>query len=332
MKPGFPPWTLCVGVVVCLLSGAAGAHQLGMALLQISSNDTDGLRWVVHTELPLGGRRQAPAIALQPAVDCSIDSRSLGRMDDRLIRESEYACDQSWLSSRLRIVGLDPQTPDALVQVNLADGSQQFHSVNRQQPVFTLSAGDQPPDVARYLLLGAQHIAGGFDHLLFVLLLFLCCTGRQLLLTVTGFTLAHAISLGSILLGGLRVPAMPVETLIALSIALLAAELLRHRAGAAPSFALRYPVVMAFAFGLLHGLGFADALRELGLPAAAEWQALLLFNVGIESGQLLLLAVLFAGTSLLRRVRLQTFSARLQPFALYSIGSVGMFWAWQRLI
>lgn len=319
-------------VVFCLLPGSALAHQLGMALLQISASDASGKHWVVHTELPLGGRRQAPAIGLQTPTACTAESQSLGRMDDRLIRETRYDCEHSWWGTSLRLIGLDPQTPDALVQVNLADGSQQFHSIKRQQPAFSLHPGSKPPTVANYFVLGLEHIAGGFDHLLFVVLLCLCCTGRQLVLTVTGFTLAHAVSLGSILLGGLRVATTPVEALIALSIALLAAELVRHRAGAQASFALRYPVVMAFAFGLLHGLGFANALRQLGLPENAEWQALLLFNLGIESGQLILVAGLFAVAFLLRRVRLNDLVTRVQPVALYSIGSVGMFWAWQRLL
>lgn len=319
-------------VIVGLLALPAQAHQLGMALFQLSAEGDSGRRWVLHTELPLGGRRQAPAIGLQPPVPCTADSSSLGRMDDRLIRKTRYDCGQSWFGRTLRIVGLDPQTPDALVQVNLADGQQQFHSIKRQQGSFPLGTGARPPAVMRYFGLGLEHIAGGWDHLLFVALLYLCCAGRQLLLTVTGFTLAHALSLSSILLGGIRVAAPPVEALIALSIALLAAELLRQRAGAERTLALRYPVLMAFAFGLLHGLGFADALRQLGLPAQAEWQALLLFNLGIECGQLLLLGGLLAAAWVLRRLRLGELTGRLQPALLYAIGSTGMFWAWQRLL
>ncbi len=315
-----------------MLTTPAHAHQLGMALFQLTAQDDSGTQWVLHTELPLGGRRQAPAIGLQPPTPCTADSDSLGRMDDRLVRETRYDCSQNWFGQNLRIVGLDPQTPDALVQINLIDGQQQFHSIKRQQPTFRLKEGARPPPVLSYFGLGLEHIAGGWDHLLFVVLLCLCCSGRLLVFTVTGFTLAHALSLTATLFGGVHLAASPVEALIALSIALLAAELLRQRGGARPSLTLRYPVAMAFAFGLLHGLGFAGALSQLGLPAQAEWQSLLLFNLGIECGQLLLIGGLLAVARLLKTLGLGAVLRRLQPAALYAMGSTGMFWAWQRLL
>ena len=318
------------------MSVPASAHQLGMALLQLSASDSSATQWQLHSEIPLAGGRQTANIRLQTPVDCQLEVHSLGRVDGRALSQTYYRCTQSWLGQRLHVIGLDPQTPDALIQVNGLDRQTQFYSITRQQPYFTLRTGSKPAQVSQYLGLGLAHIASGLDHLLFICLLCFCCSGARLLWTVTGFTLAHAISLSSILIGGWKVAPAPVESLIAISIALLAAELLRRQRSAnfKLSFTLRYPAIMAFGFGLLHGLGFATALREIGLPAQAQWQALLLFNVGIELGQLILIALLLSGLWLLGQIaagRLKPLLNRLQAPLLYGIGVIGMLWAWQRM-
>lgn len=318
-------------LLLSLGSLSAGAHQLGLALMQLQAQDAAGKSWQLRSETPASARAQAAAVYLQAPADCRIGHSTGQRVDGRFIRTSQFDCPDSWLGQSLRVAGLNPQLPDALVHVQLTDGQEQFHSLNRQDDHFVLHAQSRPPALAHYVSLGLHHIAGGLDHLLFVLLLCLCCQGRALIWTVSGFTLAHMCSLASVLIGGLHVSAMPVETLIALSLALLAAELLRRQRGLRTGLSLRYPMLMAFCFGLLHGLGFADALQTLGLPTDAQWRALLLFNLGIEVGQLLLIGLLLGSWHLLKRLAPQAPLTPLQIPLLYAIGVLAMFWSMQRV-
>jgi hydrogenase/urease accessory protein HupE len=181
-----------------------------------------------------------------------------------------------------------------------------------------------------YIGLGIEHILFGVDHLLFVLCLLLLVRGiRNLLATVTAFTLAHSITLAAATLGLIRVPAAPVEATIALSIVFLATELVRG--GARQTVARSYPWLVAFTFGLLHGLGFAGALAEVGLPQGEIPLALFGFNVGVELGQL---AFVTAVLSLARLARLMPW--RMPAWAAgavgYAIGSLATFWVFARLV
>ena len=154
-----------------------------------------------------------------------------------------------------------------------------------------------------YLTLGVDHILGGVDHLLFVLALLLLVRGSTLLFkTITAFTVAHSLTLALAALGVLNVPGAPVEAVIALSILFLACEIVRTRGGEI-GLTARYPWVVAFTFGLLHGLGFAGALAEVGLPETAIPLALLFFNVGVEVGQLLFVVAALVVVGLIRRSR-----------------------------
>jgi HupE / UreJ protein len=191
--------------------------------------------------------------------------------------------------------------------------------------------------VARsYFGLGVEHILLGADHLLFVLaLLFLVASGPRLAGTVTAFTVAHSLTLAAATLGWVHVPQAPVEAAIALSIVFVAAEVL-HGAGGRPALAARKPWLVAFAFGLLHGLGFAGALRALGLPEHAIPAALTFFNVGVEVGQLLFIAAVFALFALARRLRpaaaadTWALAARLARPVAYAIGITAAFWVLDR--
>jgi hydrogenase/urease accessory protein HupE len=179
---------------------------------------------------------------------------------------------------------------------------------------------------------GVEHILLGYDHLLFVFALMLIVRSLAMLLwTVTAFTAAHSITLALATLGVVDVPGPPVEATIALSIVLLAVEILRARAGE-PSFTAQRPWLVAFTFGLLHGFGFAGALTEIGLPQADVPLALFAFNVGVELGQLAFVAAVLAAWSALRRVRWSTrVAARATVVATYFIGAVASFWFVERL-
>ena len=160
---------------------------------------------------------------------------------------------------------------------------------------FTIKAAAGAGEVAiTYLRLGIEHILGGIDHLLFVLaLVILVREWRRVAITVTAFTIAHSITLAAATLGFVNVPARPVEATIALSIVLVAVEIVNARRGR-PSLTARWPWLVAFAFGLLHGFGFAGALSEVGLPQHAIPLALLFFNLGVEVGQLAFVALVMA--------------------------------------
>jgi hydrogenase/urease accessory protein HupE len=186
--------------------------------------------------------------------------------------------------------------------------------------------------VRTYTLLGIEHILTGFDHLLFVLALILIVRGtRRLLVTITAFTIAHSITLALATLGVVHIPGPPVEATIALSIVFVAAEILRLRQGR-ESLASRKPWIVAFTFGLLHGLGFAGALAEVGLPQKSIPLALLFFNVGVEIGQLLFISAVFALTAAARRAwRGRPTPAWGGALASYVIGGMASFWLVERI-
>ena len=179
---------------------------------------------------------------------------------------------------------------------------------------------------------GIDHIRFGYDHLLFVLALILIVENlRMLVTTVTAFTLAHSITLALATLGVVHVQGPPVEAAIALSILLLACELARSRAGQ-PSLTARWPWLVAFSFGLLHGFGFAGALSEIGLPRGDIPLALFTFNVGVEFGQLAFIAAVLTTLAIVQRISVTARMARCaRPAAAYAIGTLAAFWFVERV-
>ena len=224
---------------------------------------------------------------------------------------------------------------DVLARLVRVDGSVQLERILPVSPSFV--AGPSPGRlevVTTYTILGIEHILGGFDHLLFVLALVLLVHGaRRLLVTITAFTAAHSLTLAGATLGWVQVPGPPVEASIAMSIVFVASEIVHTRQGRA-SVTQRYPWVVAFTFGLLHGFGFAGALAEVGLPQSSIPIALLFFNVGVECGQLLfvgaVLTVIAAGCRAGQRLRLSG-PVGLWRIAPYAIGALASFWVVERV-
>jgi hypothetical protein len=230
----------------------------------------------------------------------------------------------------IRIEGLQFTQTDVLVRLERLDGSTQTLRVQADAPEFVLAVQPGGWEVARaYLALGIEHILGGIDHLLFVLALVVLVRGRRLYWTITAFTVAHSITLAAATLGWVHVPPAPVEATIALSIVFVANEILQTRAGRS-GLASRAPWVVAFVFGLLHGLGFAGALSEVGLPTNAIPVALLFFNLGVEVGQLCFIAgvlMLIAASRNLRRPPVRWAA----PLPAYAIGAVAAYWTIERI-
>lgn len=227
------------------------------------------------------------------------------------------------------IEGLQDTLTDVFVRIRLQDGQGLDTIVRPESPQFRidLKAG-APTVVSAFLLLGIEHILSGPDHLLFVLGLLLIVRQRWMLLkTVTAFTVAHSFTLAAATLGHIQLSTPLLNALIALSILFVAPEVARAARGGT-SLTIRYPWVVAFAFGLLHGMGFANGLSTLGLGKGALVGALALFNVGVEIGQLAFLAMVLA---LIRSFRLMdlTWPRPVAALPAYAIGAMGAMWTFQ---
>jgi len=226
--------------------------------------------------------------------------------------------------------GLQTTMIDVLVRVAFADGRVVSRLLRPDAPSFVFEKGTAGPAAGGYFTLGVEHILLGIDHLLFVLALVLIVRGSALLVkTITAFTIAHSITLGVATLGWVKVPAAPVEAVIALSIVFVAAEIVRSHRGRS-GLTERAPWLVAGLFGLLHGFGFAGALAEVGLPQNDIPLALLFFNLGVEAGQLAFVGAVLALIAAVRRLRLPAPEwTRLAP--PYAIGCTAMFWVIERI-
>jgi hydrogenase/urease accessory protein HupE len=227
--------------------------------------------------------------------------------------------------------GMASASMEVLLQIDTLDGATFIHRVTPDAPTYMVAA--QPgllQVVATYLVLGIEHILIGIDHLLFVLvLLMLVRSTRKLVLTITAFTIAHSITLSLAALNLIHVPVPPVEACIALSIVFVVTEVIHSKRGT-PGLTEQRPWLVAFIFGLLHGLGFAAALGEIGLPQTAVPAALLFFNIGVEVGQLLFVGIVLSLWWALRHLSITVpLWVRMAPS--YAIGSVASFWVFERV-
>ena len=254
-------------------------------------------------------------------------------------RTTKDALVQTWLvkaaeplgGQEVRIEGLAATMTDALVRVEFIDGRSWLERLTPSSPGAVIPAKQSSWAVAAtYLKLGIEHILLGIDHLLFVLALMLLVQNLgQLVKAITAFTVAHSITLAAATLGLAVVPSRPIEAVIALSIAFVALEIVHAREGQI-GIAARTPWVVAFAFGLLHGFGFAGALSEIGLPPDHIPLALFSFNAGVEIGQLLFVGIILGLVALIR-VTAQTLPHWTTLVPPYVIGSIAMFWVIQRV-
>jgi hydrogenase/urease accessory protein HupE len=239
---------------------------------------------------------------------------------------------ESLTGQTIVIDGLAALQTDVLLLVQLRDGSSHSAILRPASPAFTIPLQPSKREVAGdYWRLGTVHILEGVDHLLFVLALMLIVSGfGPLLKAVTAFTVAHSITLALATLGFVHVPSKPTEAIIALSIVFLATEIIHKRNGQI-GLTERYPWLIAFIFGLFHGLGFAGALSEIGVPQTEVPLALFMFNVGVESGQILFIVVVLGLLALLRRLPVSAPQGawRLVP---YGIGGIAAFWTIERVM
>jgi hypothetical protein len=310
-------------------AAAAHAHDVRPAYLEITEQPRGEL--VIVWKTPASGSNASSAQAPRFSTGWTQGAPATARGGEALTRTWRIPVPHAPLAGvSITIPGLESGMTDVLLRVVFAGGGDLTRVLRPAEPSFTLPGSAQGAPVHEYLRLGFTHIWGGLDHLMYVFgLVLLVRTPKLLLQTITGFTLAHSVSLAAAALGAVHVPAPPVEAVIALSIVYVAVELLRAREGK-PGLAARAPWLVSTSIGLLHGLGFAGALSEVGLPAGAIPQALLLFNVGIELGQVAFVAlVLAAGHALVRLLPQTTHSLRWLP--PYAIGSFASFWVIERI-
>jgi hydrogenase/urease accessory protein HupE len=229
-----------------------------------------------------------------------------------------------------RRLPIDPVLPEACLIVEQALPENTGDALIQRWRTPTLNLDDDAPPVASYLFLGVDHLLFGIDHILFVIGLVLFIRDPWMLLkTITAFTIAHSMTLALSVLGLVRLPPQPVEAVIALSILFLARELMLPERQRSALTRIR-PWIMAFGFGLLHGFGFAGALVDVGLPREQLALALLLFNVGIELGQLLIIAVIFTALWLLRSLPVGRWPLWQQTFSIF-MGTMAGYWTIDRL-
>jgi len=315
----------------------AQAHELRPGYLEIREVARD--EFDVLWKVPARGEQRLALSARLPEA-CSVASPRSSLVGDAFVERWRAACPGGLAGRTLSIEGLRATRTDVLVRLEGLDGAEQIRRLTPEQASFEVTAAPGRLEVtSTYFVLGVEHILLGVDHVLFVLgLLLLVGSWPRLIGTVTAFTLAHSVTLAASALGLVHLAEAPVEATIALSVAFVAAEIL-HGAKGRPGLAARAPWVVACAFGLLHGFGFAGALREVGLPERDIPLALLSFNVGVEAGQLLFIAgvvaMLWCGTRLAggedARGGLRDAPPMLRTAVAYGIGSLAAFWVVQRI-
>lgn len=305
---------LLVAALVAL-SSPTWAHEMSMAEMEMRETSPGDFFWqwsAQNDKRPMGGD-------LKPHWPEGCEAGAT------LVR-----CGAGGLKGTLSIDGVGKRYSAAIVKVTWLDGGTRVFTLTSGQPTVQLygSADDRrgKGEIARaYTLLGVEHILTGVDHLLFVAgLLFLVGFRRRLLGTITAFTLAHSLTLACSVFGWITLRSPPVEASIAMSIVLVVSEALRDR----ETLARRLPALVSFLFGLVHGLGFAGALKDIGLPQSHLPLALVCFNVGVELGQLAMVLLAFA---VVRSPIPRPWLGAARRPALYGMGVLAAYWSWQRI-
>jgi hypothetical protein len=330
---------VCRLVLIAFFAAPANAHRLSPAFFGLTETAPNeyAAKWKVSIS---GGLADTLSPEMPDGCAVNGDVRlyvldDLQTPNDIRLQHANVRCEQPLAGRVFSVAGLERTDTDVLLRIDFADGRSFTHRLVPARPSVVIPERPGAFDViGTYTLLGIEHILAGIDHLLFVLALLLLVTGwKRLVATITAFTVAHSITLAAATLGIVRVSPAAVEATIALSILFLATELAGRgtgaRGGRHSGLATRFPWIVAFCFGLLHGFGFAGALQEIGLPEQAIPLALLFFNVGVELGQLLFIGCVFAAGYLFKRIG-QDLSGRSPRWAAYVIGSVSAFWVYER--
>lgn len=325
----------CLLLLLALFSGSVQAHPLAPALLQLQEVQPHEYEVLWRTSTTRAGRSDvAPQL---PSTCQQRGAVKQGLEEDAWVQRWQLLCPQGLGGQEIAVTGLALSRIAVILRLQLQAQDVQQVLLDRQQPKYRVPI--TPPASAvfpSFFQLGVEHLLLGFDHVLMVIgLVLLVRSLRMLLLTITAFTVGHSITLSLAVLGWVRVNATLMEFGIALSILWLACELVRRRT-ARPSLLARHPWQMALVFGLLHGLGFAGALTQIGLPQGEIPLTLLSFNLGIEAGQLMVVGVAFTVAALWRGRMGSAFAGSPMRFASmlpsYLIGTLAAFWCFERAV
>lgn len=331
MSTSGAPFGCLLAACLILLPALCLAHESRPAYLEITERVPRHYD-VLWRRPAIGG--QALVLTPQFPAECrEAAPRSVHASSGAVLERWTLHCSAQGLKGRtLAIQGLASSITDVLVRLSFIGGGTETRILRASSPSFTVRGAPSTLEViSGYFTLGVEHIWSGVDHLLFVFGLLLLVQGRWLLVkTITAFTVAHSLTLGAATLGVAHAPQAPVEAVIALSILFLAVELAKYQEGSS-SLTMRRPWIVAFTFGLLHGFGFAGALTEVGLPPTDIPLALVMFNLGVEAGQLAFIAAaLLLAQGLTRWTALHAGGWR--QAAAYGIGSLAAFWAIERVV
>lgn len=319
-------------VSLVLLFSSTFADEIRPAFLELTQLSETSYKVLWKKPTQGEGKKAFNLEPLFPPYAKILGLKKISKVQNTIRENYSIKSDKPFLNQDIRILGLENTSSDVLVRVHYLDGETEFIRVLPENPTFQLSHESDFLNMAStYFVLGVQHILEGFDHLLFVLaLLLLVGNVRVLIFTITAFTLAHTITLMLASLDIIHLSSKAVEATIALSIVFVAAEVVYAMKGK-EHLSKKYPWVIAFGFGLIHGLGFAGALKEIGLPQTDIIPAMIFFNVGVEIGQLLFIGVvLLISVCFKKCVTKQVYNYKLMT--AYAIGIIAMFWLLERVI
>ena len=315
-------------MLACFAAFPALADEIRPFSIEFAEQETGA--WTLNWKQPVSALNGTEVILPQLPENCTLQSEPVVRtVNLAFIGHAKVVC-QSGIAGQTFALPQLLGGADALLRILPLDAPAQTHRLTANENSVTISAKPGTWQVfTTYLIIGAEHILFGWDHLLFVIaLVLLVQKGWAVVKAATAFTVAHSITLVASTLGYAGLPQGPVEALIALSIVFLAVELTKTDR---ETWTRRWPWIVAFAFGLLHGFGFAGALRDIGLPEGEVPAALLAFNLGVEAGQLLVVAAVIA-----MRAAVQKLAPRAEAPALkvvtYGIGIIAAYWLVDRVI
>jgi hydrogenase/urease accessory protein HupE len=321
---------LWITAFLLIAISAASAHEARPAYLEVKETAPGQFNVLWRTPVLAGMR--LPVVLKLPDDVKNLNEPDIQELADSFVERRRIDAGPNGLAGkRIEFPGLQMTITDVLVRVEMLDGRKWTTIIHPSQPWVEVTAAQTRMEVmATFILQGIRHILFGADHMLFVLGLLLIVKDRWMLLkTITAFTVAHSITLAIATLGYAEAPMLPLNAAIALSILFLGPEIVRSWRGES-SFTIRHPWVVAFAFGLLHGFGFASALTSAGLPKAELPVALLSFNVGVEIGQLSFVALILLLERAFRILEVR-WPRWAQAIPGYTVGSLGAFWTVQRL-
>ena len=313
---------------VLLFSVSIFADETRPSYLQIKA--LDNKNYDVIWKVPAKNLKEQLAINVTFDKDVESSKESVGTyVDGFYVKNWRIKTHNGLSGTTLEIIGLDSTSTEVLLRIIDEEGVTISGRITPSLPEYTFDTRPSTWETIKtYTMLGIEHILEGTDHLLFVAcLVFIAGTFTKLLWTITGFTLAHSVTLFISAMDWIRVPIPPIEAAIALSIVFLAVEIVK---GDKNSFTYRYPGVVSSAFGLLHGFGFASALMEIGLPQKERITALLFFNVGVELGQLIFVAAVLSIGWIVKKVFIQDLLSKGETAIAYVIGSLAAFWLIER--